>query len=180
MISTDREGTNRPLLLAIMSSAGTYSEEVEARIRSRMAVISALAELRYRPEDAEHLGALQVPWPSASDFGPDWRTNSDRSFELAEPATNAFQCSQSLSVSFEWYHRSEFIPPSTTSPMSVLVVWLDEDRFGDNFELRLALLLKHIANFGRTNSPSATNAPISTSLVERVALVGPRTSEALR
>jgi hypothetical protein len=47
-----------PGLLAVMIQGGTYTEDHEARIRSRFAVVSALAESGYRPENAEHLGAV--------------------------------------------------------------------------------------------------------------------------
>jgi hypothetical protein len=64
--------------------------------------------------------------------------------------------------------------------LSVLVVWLDEEGFSDNVEGRLALFLKYVANIGWTNGTTGTNALPDTSLVERVALVGPRTSDGLR
>ena len=53
---------NQVLLLPVMISGGQYSEDQESRIRSRFAVVSALGQSGYVPEDAEHIGALRIPW----------------------------------------------------------------------------------------------------------------------
>jgi hypothetical protein len=52
------------LLLPVMIAGGPYSEDHESRVRSRFAIVSALGQLDYVPEDAEHLGTLEIPWPT--------------------------------------------------------------------------------------------------------------------
>src|SRR5262249_39509968 len=59
--------TNRVLLLPVMLSGGQYGEDVESRIRSRYAVVSALGVSGFAPDDAEHLGAVTLRWPSRRD-----------------------------------------------------------------------------------------------------------------
>ena len=57
-----------PTLLLVMSHGGPYGEDQESRIRSRFAVISALGESGYAPEDATHIGAVEIAWPTTDDF----------------------------------------------------------------------------------------------------------------
>lgn len=52
-------------LLPVMIPGGPYSEDHESRVRSRFAIVSALGQSDFVPEDAEHLGTLRIPWPSA-------------------------------------------------------------------------------------------------------------------
>ena len=58
---------NQVLLLPVMLPGGQYSEDVESRIRSRYAIVSALGVSGFAPDDAEHLGAISLPWPSTHD-----------------------------------------------------------------------------------------------------------------
>src|SRR5712671_3103817 len=73
----------KPAILAVMVQGGTYSEDVESRIRSRFAIVSALGECHDVPESADHLGAVLVPWPSAADIRGGWLTNAGSIFSLA-------------------------------------------------------------------------------------------------
>src|SRR5204862_2663605 len=59
--------TNRVLLLPVMLSGGSFGEDQESRIRSRFAIVSALAQSGYAPQDAEFLGATTIPWPNESE-----------------------------------------------------------------------------------------------------------------
>jgi hypothetical protein len=46
-------------ILLVMVPNGMYAEQIESRLRMRHAVVSALSVAGYRPEDEEHIGALQ-------------------------------------------------------------------------------------------------------------------------
>jgi hypothetical protein len=150
------------LLLPVMLDGAIYSEDQEARLRTRFAVVSALGQAGFAPEDPEHLGAAGCPWPSSMEL------------ELIQKNQNGFdgwpvEFSSSLQVSFEWYFRREFYPREATNatPEKVLVLWLNEDSFADNPLLRLAYLLRPLLN-------AATNTPLD------VSVIGPWGSSTLR
>jgi len=158
----------RPTLLPVMIHGGPYGEDQESRIRSRFAVISALGESGYAPEDATHIGAVEIPWPTTGDLRSGWLTNRDSVLQLSDVAV----ASCKLPVAFEWYRSRVFIGGGKPVPeQRVLVLWLNEEQFEDYPQARLALLL---AEMSGTNSGAATN------LFEKIALIGPRSSTTLR
>jgi hypothetical protein len=57
----------RPALqvLAVMIPGGPASEDREDRIRSRFALVSALAQSGYAPDNPGHIGLAQMAWPSS-------------------------------------------------------------------------------------------------------------------
>ena len=55
-------------ILPVMIPGGPYSEAQESRIRSRFAVVSALGEQGYVPEDPEHIGSVLLPWPTTQEI----------------------------------------------------------------------------------------------------------------
>jgi hypothetical protein len=175
------ESANSVLMLPVMISGGEYSEDHESRIRSRFAIVSALSRSGYAPDDAEHLGAVRIPWPTQNEvdrakkrtncflpklWGQYCPTDTDTCF-----ACTNFLCPLGLNTSFhmdvhyEWYRRRTFFPNPYSGPPHVLVLWLDDSFFEDEPLLRLPLLLEPLllAN-GLTN----------------VALIGPRRSSTLR
>jgi hypothetical protein len=165
-------GTNRPGLLPVMIHGGPYSEDVESRIRSRFAIISALGESGYVPEDSEHVGAVQIPWPTVMDLQDGRLTNSQGIFfaPANEPNSNNISAfNGSLSLSFEWYFSRTFNGGGTPSPRYILLIWLDENGFDDQYPLvRLSFL------FDQLGVNRATN------YFEKVALIGPRSSATLQ
>jgi hypothetical protein len=193
----------RPRILAVMVQGGTYSEDIESRIRSRFAVVSALGESHYTPESPQHLGAVLIPWPAKGDLRSGWLTNSQSMFCLSEPPekagtnstqtnpsnssvwTNGLVCSTELPVSFEWYHRSEYFPllnekinTGYAPRESVLVLWLDEDRFGDHPEIRLGLLLHDLAQTNQDCSISGSMAGTTDAISSPGALSSARAEAA--
>ncbi len=51
------------LILPVLISGGPYAENTERRIRTRHAVISALGENRFAPQDGERIGYFYLPGP---------------------------------------------------------------------------------------------------------------------
>lgn len=49
----------RILILPVLTTAGNYAENVEKRLRSRYALLSALHVAGYRPDNASHIGAFR-------------------------------------------------------------------------------------------------------------------------
>ncbi len=110
----------RPILLPVFTGGGSYSEDRESRLRSRYAVISALGESGYVPEDEDHLGAIVIPWQNTLEFGPclkdasKWFTNRPSSHDL--------------SIAFEWYRSRVFNYGNQPPPdQKILLLWLNED-----------------------------------------------------
>jgi hypothetical protein len=160
-------GTNpAPLLLAVMLSGGPYGEDREARIRSRFAIVCALGQSGYAPEDEDHIGASQLPWPATAQF----ETNDSPPSSLEQLAANG---ARNLTFSYEWYRLRAFSPRTEAAfvPPTVLVLWLDEDQFGDYPLARVALLFQPLLE--RTADGPSNNVP-------DVALLGPIRSSTLR
>ncbi len=173
-VSTNANATNRPLLLAVMLAGGPYPEAREARTRSRLAVVSALGEAGYAPSDAEHIGAALLMLPNVTALRK-WMTNSDACWGADGPSdwTMGSLCGESTRASstnrfsFEWYRPRVFQDTSaqSTGVKDVLVVWLEDSSFEEDFNLRLALFLQPF---------------LGADKVQDVALIGPRRSSDLR
>ena len=158
----------KPRLLPVMLHGGPYGEDQESRIRTRFAVISALGESGYAPEDATHIGAVEFSWPTTAELKNGWLTNSASQLQISNIAVS----SNKLPVAFEWYRSRVFSGGGKPEPeQRVLVLWLNEEQFADNPQARLALFL---AEIGGTTDSAAT------ALFEKIALIGPRSSATLR
>ena len=166
--------TNRVLLFPVMLSGGHYSEDQESRIRSRFAIVSALGRSGYAPEDAEHIGALDIPWPTQHEV--------DEVKDQSNPNLNKSNLrtlwealdkkSSRMYLRYEWYRARMFSPRSSNTNLwpSVLVLWVDDSYFEDEPLLRLPLLLEPLTE---TSKLQMTDSP-------QVALIGPRRSSTLR
>ena len=158
----------QPTLLPVMISGGPYGEDQESRIRARFAVISALGESGYAPEDATHVGAVEFPWPTSADLRNGWLARSNSRLHLDDIDIS----SNKLAMAFEWYRSRVFSGGGKPVPeQRVLVLWLNEEQFADNPQARLALLLAEI---------SGTHHAEATNLFDKIALIGPRSSATLR
>jgi hypothetical protein len=82
-------------VLMVMLSGGPYAIDVETRLRSRYAILSALGAAGYSPKDAEHLGYFQVNWPKEKDL-----LNLNRTWR---PLTESKSSGPQLLVPFEWF-----------------------------------------------------------------------------
>src|SRR5262249_60348104 len=94
---------------------GRYAEDIEVRLRARYAVLSGLSVADYVPEDEEHLGYFQMPWPRGSAF-----------VHAAAPPPNDLS-GRKLIVPFEWFRPNQLRPPQNPndpSPQAVLLLWL--------------------------------------------------------
>lgn len=155
-------------LLAVMVPDGFYTEDRETRVRSRYAVVSALGVEGYAPDDNEHIGSVELPWPTVSEFRSKSLINS-----LTHDASNGTSwdnadslCSGHLHVSFEWYHPRTFAPPDTNRVGHVLVLWLPEQKFENLPQVRLGWLLKSLV--ARSNRTSKVATGSATNIVTGV------------
>ena len=195
-ITLSSDTTNRPFLLPVMMEGGPYSEDREKRIRSRYAIISALGESGYVPEDENHVGAVTISWPTTMEMSG-WLTNQASalrwrpdSFPTAAAGTtndpddnspgNGSPASGILRIGFEWYRSRIFSSGNRPPPgQRLLVLWLDEDQFDDCPPARLALLLNELAS-GYAQPANSNTCPALNGLFAKVDLIGPRTSTTLR
>ena len=82
-------------LVAVMVPGGPASEDRERRIRSRFAIVSALAESAYAPRHQAHIGIGKMDWPTSLQLSA-YMTNSlpctnptNRSTQTNLPATGS-------------------------------------------------------------------------------------------
>ncbi|MBL0700691.1 MAG: hypothetical protein JJV92_07410, partial [Desulfosarcina sp.] len=92
------------VVLGVMVFGGTYAENIERRIRSRYAILSALATLGYVPEDEKYLGYIEN------------QSNNKRIPEI---------------IPYEWLIPCKIKPASKPKP-PVLLLWLKDDAFSPN------------------------------------------------
>src|SRR5271157_1994877 len=59
----DRKNDKCILILPVFLPGSEYLEDVETRLRSRYAVVSALAVSGYIPEDGGDIRCFSIPWP---------------------------------------------------------------------------------------------------------------------
>jgi len=155
-------------VLAVMVPGGPASEEREFRLRTRFAVVSALAESAYAPRHQAHIGIGNMDWPStlAILVGQNL-TNGPPPKATGEPPKT-----KAMFYAFEWYAHEHFVQhrvgrPTNTEP--TLVLWLDEDQFGDFPIPRLDTFFRQLG-FAETNGLSPEN----------LALIGPSRSDTLK
>ena len=84
------------VFLGVMTFAGPYDEQAERRLRSRHAVLSALGEEGYVPEDSEHLGFFEhrlLDYESSAriDVPYEWFTSEDKRLLIVWLKEGAFR-----------------------------------------------------------------------------------------
>jgi hypothetical protein len=119
---TGKGTSGRILVMPVLVPGGAYSEMREARIRSRFAVVSALGQAGYVPEDPEHLGVIRGPWDKGvkkSDSSDSW-------------------------ISYEWYRTRTFDSRSGCRDRKkyILLIWVPEEPLIENPSDRLFGLIQ--------------------------------------
>jgi hypothetical protein len=111
-------------IIPVMIEGFPYAEDVEARLRTRHAVETAVFAAGYEPLDRSHLGMIELDWPRTF-----YRTNVD-ALELS--ADKAYT---TLRVPFEWAQKGT---------NNLLILWLQEEQFADYPLTRYALLMTNL------------------------------------
>ena len=135
------------LVLGVMVQGGPYPDYAEFRRRARYSVFAGLSSFGYAPEDQEHIRFFEP-----RNAGP------PSSYENA-PAGNAKPPTFPEFIAYEWLLESEEKPgpQGRTGPPKVLVLWLDEDYFGDKSLARADFLTRIVS--GREECPSPNPGP---------------------
>src|SRR4029453_1993486 len=144
-------------VILAMVSGGPYAEDVESRIRSRVALMAALGTAGYRSEDEDQIGYVTASWPL--------QLFRDQSGSLTPEGWSK------LIMPYEWFRRRIHHTDSakSVSPKSnyVLVIWLRDDLFSDEPLYRLNELIGYFCGNDLQGKL-------------QVSILGPRTSTTLR
>lgn len=174
----ERSKEQNILVLPATLSGGHYAEDKESRIRSRFAVISALASSKYAPDDGEHLGISSVAWPSRHGLkealthkpSPQKLSKSTGGSAGTSLLENITDCVP-MPLRFEWHHpRIRVAGTDGQTLPDVLILWIDDSFFEDEPLLRLPLLLEPLLF---ANSVEGASLP-------HIALLGPQRSASLK
>jgi hypothetical protein len=149
--------TKQVEVILAMVSGGPYPEDVESRIRSRVAVIAALGSAGYRSEDEEQIGYVTSNWPLQIIRGNSGSLTPDGWSKLVLP--------------YEWFtrriHHADSAQSVTPKSNHVLVLWLRDDMFADEPLYRLNELIGYLRHNERDDRL-------------KISILGPRTSTTLR
>jgi hypothetical protein len=144
-------------LMPVMISGGPYSEDRESRIRARFAVVSALGQSGYAPENAERVGEVRVPWHSTLGLEKMLSNNSIKGIEaylFSDSSTNR----ETVRLRYEWFRPRVFWKGNDTNDVAsdqrseILVIWLDDTMFEDLPTVRLSMLLNPLIRAASTNA----------------------------
>lgn len=144
-------------VILAMVSGGPYADDIESRIRSRVALMAALGTAGYRAEDEDQIGYVTANWPL--------QLVRDQSGSLTPEGWSK------LIMPYEWFtrriHHADSAPSVERKSNHVLVLWLRDDMFGEEPLYRLNELIGY---FRRSETDDKC----------QVSVLGPRTSTTLR
>jgi hypothetical protein len=164
-------------ILAVMIPGGPHAEQVERRLRDRVAVVEGLKVGGFIPNDEEHMGYFQIPWTREK---PDEQLLTrlaawdDTKHPNVLGNLGKSPNETSLRIPYEWFGLD--YPLSNEhrhiDQKRILVLWLRSDYFVDYPLHRLAEVLCFFAD------PAwPANIPLT---VQEVAVLGPANSGMLR
>ena len=113
-------------ILAVMVPNGPYAEDKEWRLRSRYAVVAALTERGYTPEDAEHIDYVDFDRTCKTAL-QELRGKSDQELKRKthqELKRKTHFCHMGSVMPYEWFSFS-----SKEKQENVLLLWLDNSGF---------------------------------------------------
>ncbi len=159
------------LVMPVMVPSGSYSESRESRVRSRFAVVSALGQSGFVPEDPERLGALRIPWEGQSNLVKASISPIGSQYSFHWPQGGVVKDGQAIWVSYEWYRPRVFYPEpdGQKRPLAVLVMWVPEDALAGSTLLRLAQLIHPLVDC-HPETRAAVIGPVSSHMLR--AMVG--------
>lgn len=121
-IKLETENTKRQLqVLAVMVPNGPYAEDKEWRLRTRYAVVAALTELGYTPEDPEHIDYVDFDRTCKTAL-QELRGNPDDQ----ELKRKTHFCHMGSVMPYEWFSSKDI---QGKEKEKVLLLWLDNGGF---------------------------------------------------
>ena len=154
------------IIMPIMVYGDAYSESVEKRRRRRYAVLSAMFILDYQPINAQTINYFEYEIPRETGKEP----------QAGQEIDHGFKAQTHYVVPFEWLlpntaryqDQSKALDQKKTNRHSVLLLWLDERRFGKSPLKKLARLLRKVEE------------SLGAARKTKVTLLGPAGSTVLR
>jgi len=127
-IKIDRKSFNEKLhVLAVMVPGGPYAEDKERRLRARYAVISALTDLAYTPQDPEHVEFVEFKETCDAVLrelrAAQLAENKDKE-ELNKLKEKVHFCHMGAFMPYEWFKHQK-----NNDANKILVLWLDNSGF---------------------------------------------------
>jgi len=190
----ERTESGKVIVLPVIVPGWTYPDDVEWRLTTRYAVLSALSP-QYMPVKERQIEAFVTQWPPAeggkraSFFTAPWRSflgfdmHTGAIADLAAKITGVSKGGRVKDRSVEYGTHSVIIPYEWLDTVgdsaggkkdSVLVVWLSDRDLGDEPG-------KHLANFFRDFREAIAHSQAKPDLTQNVGLrvIGPPTSDML-
>ncbi|MHC4645312.1 MAG: hypothetical protein ACYTBJ_07410 [Planctomycetota bacterium] len=129
---TDEPDGPQVQVLLVMVRSGDSAEDYEDRLRHRQAVLAALRKLNFEPEDCEHICYFEV------DIGTPNKPNTK------EPNASPPEPNMPI-VPYEWFQRDKLHTTNAeVSAQHVLVLWLQDEYFGDTPLAKLKRLIRRL------------------------------------
>ena len=152
-------GHGKTLILAVLLRGEPYPEEVESRLRSRYAVVSALGSAGYTADEGGDLRCLSSPSVTSRGFPFERFTHRSSNAD-----NQPYRETLAALVAREWRDRNRILPEN------VVVVWVDERLLGETNAR--SKLLKFLNCFAKQLT-KYVSAP-------HLAVLGPSSSDTLR
>lgn len=116
-------------ILAVMVPGGPYAEDKERRLRARYAVISALTDLAYTPQDPEHVEFVEFKETCDTVLrelrAAQLTENKDKK-ELNKLKEKVHLCHMGAFMPYEWFKKQN------NDVDKILVLWLDNGGFANS------------------------------------------------
>lgn len=132
-------------VLAVMVPGGPYAEDKEWRLRSRYAVIAALTELGYIPNDPEHIDFVDFDRTCKATLRELRDVKPSQKSEYTELKKKTHFCHMGSFMPYEWFkndsdetilllwlNNSEFVNTDNKTPLKMLGFLKSEILFSDN------------------------------------------------
>jgi hypothetical protein len=119
-LATDRKKypDSPVLVLGAMVPGAPYADDIEKRRRTRYAILAGLFQGNYVPDDAEHIGFIELS-----------KMNTGQAHGIA---------------AYEWLHQES--PAAAPNAPRILLMWLDQDGFQDKPLVHFSSLVNSIAD----------------------------------
>ena len=154
------------LVLVVPVSAAPYSEDHEARRRTRYAVLAGLNAEGYVPKDPQHIGFYWSHVDQSPQADPSLQASQLLSHVQLPQAVQSPQAPR-IPIPYEWFKPV----PERKNPSysSILLLWLDEDRLGNS----------PLKQFSELLCPSPSNSR-TTARRAKTRILGAQTSTTLQ
>ena len=152
----EKKATSDLIIMPIMVYGDAYSESVEKRRRRRYAVLSAMFIQDYQPTNAQTINYFEYEIPS----------ETIKEAHAGQEKAQGFGSQTHYVVPFEWLlpntaryqEQNNARDQEKMKRHSVLLLWLDERRFGKSPLKKLARLLREVE--ANLNAPGKTKVTV--------------------